>query len=336
MLTAMTVSRRVFLTTAATLLAAPVIAQTSSPLSAAVERARGLDQLHSLIVLGKGEPLIEESARGTSLDRPANVKSVSKTIVATLLGIAIDKGVVPSVTARLADVAPRLLPRDADPRAGDITLEDLVTLRAGLERTSGPNYGGWVSSGNWVANALSRPFVAEPGGQMLYSTSSTHILGAALATAADRSLLTLARDWLGKPLGIEIPSWTRDPQGFYMGGNEMALSPRAMARFGEMIRQGGTWEGERIVSADWIDRSFRPVTRSPWSGLGYGYGWFTGRVSGTDYALARGYGGQVIAVAPAAGVTIAITSDPAQPARSGGYFGDLMDLIERDILGVLA
>jgi len=69
--------------------------------------------------------------------------------------------------------------------------------------------------------------------------------------------------------------------------------------------------------------------RSPWSGLGYGYGWFVGRAGGGPLALARGYGGQVIAVAPAAEMTIAITSDPNRPARSAGYFGDLMGLIDR-------
>ena len=314
----------------------PGLVRADDALTAIRSRAGGFDQLNSLIVIKDGEPLIEDRFRGPDLDRPANVKSVSKTIVATLLGIAIDKGAVPSVDASLGQIATRLIPAAADPRVRAITLEDLVTLRAGLDRTSGPNYGQWVSSRNWVADALSRPIVAEPGGPMLYSTGSTHVLGAALTQVTGRSLLDLARDWLGRPLEIQIPPWTRDPQGFYIGGNEMALSPRAMARFGEMIRQGGTWNGQQVVSRGWIERSFTPVTRSPWSGLGYGYGWFTGEVRGTRYALARGYGGQVIAVAPDAGITIAITSDPSRPARSGGYFGDLMDLIERDILASLA
>lgn len=333
----MNLSRRTLVAgTAAAALVGPRAARADTALTAARDRAAGFDQLHALIVLHGGETLVEDRVRGPALDRPVNIKSVSKTIVATLLGIAIDKGEIASVEATLGQVAPDLIPADADRRVPDITLEDLVTLRAGLERTSGPNYGEWVASGNWVADALGRPVVTDPGGRMLYSTGSTHILGAALTSATGRSLLDLARDWLGRPLGIDIPPWTRDPQGYYMGGNEMALSPRAMARFGEMIRQGGTWNGERVVSSGWIERSFRPVTQSPWSGLGYGYGWFLGRASGTDYALARGYGGQVIAVAPEAGVTVAITSDPTQPARSGGYFSDLTDLIERDILGALA
>jgi CubicO group peptidase (beta-lactamase class C family) len=320
----MTLSRRALLATATAsgLLPRRLAAQTAQ-FDAALDRARGLEQLHSLIVLQNGEVQIAERLRGPALDQPANIKSVSKTIVATLTGIAIDNGVIADVTATIANLA------------ADITVEDLVTLRAGLERTSGPNYGQWVSSPNWVANALGRPIIAEPGTTMLYSTGSTHILGAVLARATGKTLLTLAREWLGAPLSIDIPAWTRDRQGFYLGGNEMALSPRAMARFGDMIRQGGTWNGTRVVSQSWINRSFVPVTRSPWSGLGYGYGWFIGKASGHAYALARGYGGQIIAVVPDLALSIAITSDPTRVARSGGYFGDLQRLIEQDIISEL-
>ncbi|MEM9427187.1 MAG: serine hydrolase [Pseudomonadota bacterium] len=328
--------RRSFLTAAAAALPAHAFAQGVSPLASAVDQARGFGRMHALIVLKDGETLVEEQFTSASLDRPANIKSVSKTIVAAILGAAVDRGAVPSVTARLGDVAPSLIPQGADPRVADITLEDLVTLRAGLERTSGPNYGTWVSSSNWVANALSRPLIAEPGGRMLYSTGSTHILGAALARATGRSLLDLARDWLGAPLAIDIPAWTRDPQGFYLGGNDMALSPRALVSFGEMIRQNGLAGEARVLSEDWLAASFVPRTRSPWSGLGYGYGWFLGRAAGQPYALARGYGGQVVVVAPSLGVTMVSLSDPTRPARSGGYFGDLQRLIERDILETLA
>ncbi len=327
------IDRRSFIaSTLATALPARAFAQTTGSLGDALDTARGFGRMHALIVMRDGETLIEERIAGKALDRPASIKSVSKTIVAALLGAAIDRGIILNVDARLGDVAPRLIPGNAETGVAQITLEDLVTLRAGLERTSGPNYGSWVSSSNWVANALSRPLVAEPGGRMLYSTGSTHILGAALAEVTGRSLLDLARDWLGDPLGIEIPAWTRDPQGYYLGGNEMALSPRALARFGEMVRLSGRFNDMQVLSEDWIDASFVPRTRSPWSGLGYGYGWFLGQAAGQPYALARGYGGQVVAVAPETGVTIVITSDPTRPARSGGYFGDLQRLIEREIL----
>ena len=210
-------------------------------------------------------------------------------------------------------------------------MEDLVTLRAGLERTSGANYGGWVSSRNWVADALTRPMVAEPGGRMLYSTGSTHILGAALAEATSRDLLQQARARLGGPLGIEIPAWTRDPQGYYLGGNEMALRPTAMLKIAAMVRDGGRADGRQVISAGWMRASVRPRARSPWSGLSYGYGWF---LSDTGYVLGRGYGGQIIAAHARRGLAVAITSDPTRPARSDGYFGDLMRLLEGPVLAV--
>ncbi|MFC7703574.1 serine hydrolase domain-containing protein [Plastorhodobacter daqingensis] len=297
-----------------------------------VDRARGFDQFRAIVVAHRGTTVLDEALRGPGTDRPVNVKSVSKTVVAAVLGAALDRAVVPDVTATLADVAPDLIPAAADPRVRDITLADLCTMQAGLERTSGSNYGGWVASRNWVANALSRPVVAEPGSRMLYSTGSVHVLGAALARASGQSLLTMTRDWIGTPLGIEIPAWTRDPQGFYLGGNEMALSPRAMVRFAEMYRTGGAG----ILSGDWVEASLRRRTRSPYSGLDYGYGWFLGRMQGTEVALARGYGGQIIGIAPALELSFAITSDPTLPARSGGYFGDLLHLIDTGLLPAAA
>ncbi len=324
-------TRRAMLAGVAATLAAPALAQ-ADPWRGVAEAARLLPQLRSVIVAVNGEPVLAEAVRGPSLDEPANVKSVSKSIVALLLGAAIDRGVVPSIGASLGQVAPSLVPDGADPRVAGITLENLVTLRAGLERTSGEGYGAWVSSPDWVADALSRPFVAEPGGRMLYSTGSFHVLGAALAEASGESLLTLAREWLGEPLGIEVAPWTRDPQGYYLGGNEMALSPRAMLRVGEMLRQGGSWEGRQVLSREWVEASLTPATRSPFSGLDYGYGWFLGPAPEGRLALARGYGGQIIATTFGGPVTVAITSDPNQPARSEGYFGDLMRFIEGEVL----
>lgn len=299
-----------------------------------ISRAGAFPQIRAMIVSVAGREVAAERIAGPSLDTPVNVKSVSKTIVSALTGVAIDRGEIPDPDATLGTLAPGLIPADADPRVGDITVGNLLSMQAGLGRTSGPNYGAWISSGDWVSYALSRDFVARPGGRMLYSTGSTHVLGAVLSDVTGLSLLDQARQRLGRPLGIDIPPWTRDPQGRYMGGNQMALSPRAMVRFGEMYRRRGALDDARILPADWIDASWEPRTRSPWSGLGYGLGWFLGRDGGSDFALARGYGGQVICVVPDLELTIAITSDPDQPARSQGYFGDLMALM-RDAMAIV-
>lgn len=327
----MHMKRRGFLSAGLATLATPMLAQTN-PWAEAIQTARGFDQCHALMIRQSGQSVATEVFRGPGLNRAVSVKSVSKTIVAALTGAALDRTELSSLSATLGDVAPRLIPANADPRVAGITIENLVTMQAGLERTSGANYGGWVSSGNWVANALGRPFVAEPGARMLYSTGSFHILGAVLSEVSGQSLLSLARRRLGDPLGIEIPAWTRDPQGRYMGGNQMALTLDAMVRFGELYRLDGRFEGQQVLSADWVRRSFERRTQSFFSGLDYGYGWFLGEAAGVQYALARGYGGQIICVAPDIELTLAITSDPTRPARSGGYFGDLQRLIERQIL----
>jgi CubicO group peptidase (beta-lactamase class C family) len=154
---------------------ATVAALDPLPLGRAMARAARLDQLHGLIIGLNGEVAVGEAFRGPELDRSVNVKSVSKTIVASLAGAALDRGVLRSVDQPLADLMPDLIPADADPRVRGITVSHLLTMQAGLERTSGPNYGRWVGSPNWIAFALSRPLVAEPGEGMLYSTGSQRV-----------------------------------------------------------------------------------------------------------------------------------------------------------------
>lgn len=157
-------------------------------------------------------------------------------------------------------------------------------------------------------------------------------MGAVLSEVSGKSLLSLARERLGDPLDIDVPPWTRDPQGRYLGGNEMALNLAAMVRFGEVYRMNGMRDGTQVLSEAWVRSSLQPKTRSRFSGLEYGYGWFLGQSQGAKFALARGYGGQIICIIPSLGITAAITSDPTRPARSGGYFGDLMDLIKGAII----
>ena len=273
-------TRRLLLTSAgAALVAAPAL-RAQSPWDAIADRAASFDQLYAIAVWRSGDPVLRRIVRGPGEGATYNVKSVAKTWVASLLGAAIDRGEVPGLDTTIGEVAPGLIPGGADPQVARITVGNLASMQAGLERTSGGNYGEWIASGNWVADALSRDMVADPGGRMLYSTGSTHVLGAVLAEATGLSLLEQMRQRLGDPLNVSIPSWVQDPQGRYLGGNQMGLTLDAMLRFGEMHRQGGTWNGDRVLPSDWIDRAWEPRTRSPWSGLGYGLGWFIGSEGG--------------------------------------------------------
>lgn len=322
-------SRRAFTFGMAAILSAPAILHAKTPtLDALQAAAAGFKQLRTLSVRRGDQTVFSQAFHSADLSRAANIKSCSKSVVALLLGTAIAKGEIASLSARLGDVAPDLIPSGATEGASDLTMEDLVTLRGGLQSTSGGNYGQWVGSGNWVAYALRQPRISPNGARMIYSTGTTHVLGAVLARVTGKSLLQLARERLGQPLDMEIPPWTRDPQGRYFGGNEMALQPQGMLRLAMLMRDDGRYGGQQVIDPAWIAASRNARTQSPYSGLGYGYGWF---VAPSGWVLARGYGGQIIAAHPERSLAVAITSDPTLPARSGGYFGDLMQLIEGEI-----
>jgi CubicO group peptidase (beta-lactamase class C family) len=170
---------------------------------------------------------------------------------------------------------------------------------------------------------------------MLYSTGSTHLLSAALTKASKRSTLELAREWLGEPLEVMVPPWTRDPQGIYLGGNEMALSPRALLRFGEMYRQGGMIDGRRVLPESWVKDSWEPRTTSPFTGDAYGYGWYIRDMRGHRVYYAWGFGGQMVYVAPSLGMTVVMTSDPTEPSREDNYIGQLHALVADGVIPAL-
>ena len=172
-----------------------------------------------------------------------------------------------------------------------------------------------------VRDALARPFVDEPGGAMLYSTGSTHLLSAILARASGQSTHALAREWLGRQQGFVITGWDRDPQGVHLGGNNMAMDTRSLLAFGELYRNGGVaTDGRRLLSQEWIDASWTPRTQSRHTGDGYGYGWFlrdTRRAEPVRYAWGIGRPDSLRGH-PRIGLTVAMTSDDsAGSARSG-------------------
>ena len=304
-------------------------------LEAVLQRAAALPRLRALIIARDGVPVAERAFRGPGLDRPVNIKSASKSILSALVGIALERRVFTGLDQPVAPILTNELPADADPLLAQVTIDHLLSMRAGLDRTSGPNYGRWTSSPDWVRYILSRPFIDRPGGRMLYSTGDSHLLSAALTRLTGRSTLALMRDWLGRPLGITIPDWPRDPQGIYVGGNDMVLSPRALLRFGELYRQGGVIDGKRVLPEGWVAASWTPRTRSPFTGHAYGYGWFITEAHGHPVYYAWGFGGQMVYVVPDLGLTVIMTSDPTARSRDG-YLEQLHGLLADGIVPAAA
>lgn len=301
-------------------------------LAAVVARAEALPQLRALIVARDGDVLAEHYAGGYARDEPANIKSASKSVLSAVVGAAIADGVLEGVDQRVSSLLADDLPPDTDPRLAEITVGHLLSMQAGLEPTSGRHYGAWAVSPNLVRDALARPFVDDPGGRMLYSTGSSHLLSAVLTRASGESTLALARRYLGDPLGVTIPPWSRDAQGVYLGGNEMALSPAALLAFGEMYRSGGVHEGRRVLPEAWVRASWTPRAGSPVRRDAYGYGWWIRRMGGHRVFYAWGYGGQMVYVVPSLRLTVVMLSDPTTRSSEGGHLQSLHALLADGVI----
>lgn len=321
------------------LVLATALALTSTPASAqsldAVYRdAAKLPLLTSLIVAQNGSVLKESYFRGLKPGQAVNVKSVSKSVLSALVGIAIAEKEF-GEQSRIADLLPDYFRDIPDPAKRALTVRHLLTMKAGIEGTSFDNYGEWVNSRNWVRYALQRPFQCAPDTCMVYSTGNSHMLSVILTKQTGMSTRTYAQRKLFTPLGMQLRGWARDPQGFDFGGNEMFFTPRDMLKFGELYRQRGRYNGKQIVPEDWIRRSWGEYATSPWNGHRYGYHWWTREAAGTKVHFAWGYGGQFIFVVPARQLVVVATSS-LNRGRDGRHLGAVHDLVDRIITAVPA
>ena len=302
---------------------------------ALVTRASELPRLRSLLVSVDDEVVEEHYFNGASERGVANLKSASKTIMSILVGIAIDRGHLTGVDQPITDFFPDEL-ADSDPVKRTITIGDLLSMQSGLETTSNRNYGRWVQSRNWVRHILTRPMVDVPGGRMIYSTGSTHLLSAIVTKATGMSTLEFGRRYLARPLGFTLPAWLRDPQGIYFGGNEMQLTPRAMVEIGELYLRGGAVAGLELVSEEWIRESLVPRTQSRYSRRHYGYGWWLRTLGGYPTSYAWGYGGQFIFVLPDLRAVVVATSSPLPGEGRRSHRRGLDGLIEGQLIPAIA
>jgi CubicO group peptidase (beta-lactamase class C family) len=258
------------------------------------------------------------------------VKSASKSVLNALIGIAVQQGKL-RLDQTVGEVFSAEVTRDLDPRTRAITIRQLMMMKAGLESTSFDNYGAWVNSRNWVRNALRRPFTCAPDTCMVYSTGNTHLLSVILTRATGLSTRDFANRYLFGPLGTQIGGWTRDPQGFYLGGNEMNLTPRQLLRLGQLYLDGGKANGKQLLTPEWIRDSWGEYATSPWNGHRYGLLWWSRNSGPYKVHFAWGYGGQFIFVVPELKLVAVMTSG-LTAARNGRHNDALHRLVDEYII----
>ncbi|HCF5435926.1 TPA: serine hydrolase [Pseudomonas aeruginosa] len=319
-------------------LISPTSASATTPtasLESVLNQASSLAPLETVIVASNGQVVAEHGYRGHTTTAPTNIKSASKLVISALVGIAIDKGVLEGTDQPVALLLAQDLPAKPDPRLQQLTIGHLLSMQAGLGSTSGPGYGAWVGSRNWVQAALARPFEDEPGrpDDLLHRL---HPPALGDPDTTERTFDAATRPRLaGATRRLPDRRLDAGSAGHLHGGNEMAMSPRSLA-FGELYRTGGvTPAGERLISREWIDTSWQLRTRSPWTGDGHGYAWFLTRIAGEDVRYGWGYGGQMLYLVPRLGLTVVMTSNESASSAQSGHRNDLHRLLGRIIVAAI-
>jgi len=280
-----------------------------------------------MVVQRDGKTLYEGYFNGYSAENAAHLFSVTKSVFSLLIGIAVDQGKVDRIDQKVLEFFPDYRIPAGEKTIQNITIKHLLTMTAPYKYETEP-YERFFTSTNPIQDALDLLGGDKPIGQFHYSAiGGTHLLSGILTQATGRSALDYAAEYLFAPLGISVPQnitlqsaeehaivmndrntrgWVADPQGRNFASWGLFLTPREMARLGQLCLQGGVWNGERIVSEDWIAQSTREQSRcAQFGNLAYGYLWW---VLDKDRYAALGDGGNVIYVNSRNKMVIAIAS----------------------------
>ena len=286
------------------------------------------EDLRAVLVLVGGRPLVERYY-DSSAEATSNVASVTKSVMSILVGVALDEGVLGSVDQTLSELLPEYAAIMA-PEVAGVTLEQVLTMTAGLPedpRAAAPPH---YLTEDWVAAIVSGGLEQPPGEGFAYASAGSHLLSAILVEATGRSVLDYARDKLFNPLGIStdpaaeplaveenLPvyeaasfAWPVDPQGVHLGDAFLKISAPDMAKIGQLMLAGGRWEEKQIVPAQWVTESTRAHVSTGGYGVGgddYGYHWWVTTADGHDAFAAAGFGGQLIEIVPDLNLVVVVS-----------------------------
>lgn len=306
-----------------------------SELLAESERAGQVDGLHAVVVVRGGETLLEhygtgadsswEHPLGTVAFGPAtlhDLRSVTKSVTALLYGIALGERLVPEPAEPLLRQFPEYPDLATDPQRAKLTVEHALTMSLGLEWREDLPYdspdNGEIAmdlAPDRYRYVLERPVVEPPGERWSYCGGATALLGKLIADGTGQALEAYGWEKLFAPLGVGQFHWMTGDDGVASPASGLRLTPRDLARIGELVLAGGAWAGRRLVPAGWISEMLVPRLSTGW-GAEYGYHWYLQTVVGHRTVSAMGNGGQRLIVLPDLELVVAVTAgnydDPDQ------------------------
>lgn len=303
--------------------------------SAAIDQfLRELDRApgaQSVVVVHRGQIIAEAYWTG-SASTLRHVRSVTKSVTSTLVGIAVDRGNIAGIDSRMNDyLPPGLVPVGA--AKAKILLSHLLTHTSGLQWEENNEFSTWAGSDNPVRFILDRPLATKPGKDFNYSTPGTHVLSAVLEEAVGVDAEAFAEAFLFAPLGITDWRWERDRQGYPFGGHGLELRTEDAAKLGVLFLNQGRWGDHRVLAADWVGSATAVQYRgtSAWGSVqnvSYGLLWWLASAGDTDLYMALGWGGQFVVCVPNLDLVVATNAYWQVDADSA-------DAHERAILAVI-
>jgi CubicO group peptidase (beta-lactamase class C family) len=264
-------------------------------------------------VVRSGMLAFEHYTGGYTATDLVNIRSVTKSVTSTLVGIAIERGDLEQIDVTVGEVIPDRIPPDAEPGVADITLRSFLSMTSGLWWDNHADWQMLLDADNWVENTLRQPIAAEQGSQFIYNTGGSHLAGVMLAEIVGQPVEDYANAYLFEPLGIEPGDWMRSPQGEVNGGAGLELLPRDMAKLGHLLMSNGAWFDTQVV-----DDTFAAAATTRQSdgeaetggsiGVAYGYQWWVTDATGFDAFFALGFGGQYVYVVPALELVVVVAA----------------------------
>ncbi len=275
-----------------------------------------LKDIHSILLIKNGKLILEEYFGGYHRNLKHSMQSVTKSVTSILIGIAKDRGKKIVLDGKLTTYLPEYKDLISNNGKSEITLEHLLTMKAGLEWNelhAPSSLQQMIWSSDAIKYVLERKLVDPPGQRFFYSSGLSTVLGKILKNTTGSDALQYADEHLFTPLGITDYDWGKTADGSISTGAALFLRPRDMAKLGYLFLKDGAWKDRQIVSKKWVRESIYPhVTGDPISGTGYGYQWWRGttRIGDRDIDAfyAAGHGGQFIVQIPSLDVITVITS----------------------------
>lgn len=278
-------------------------------LDEAFSTARNAKNIRSLLVSHRGKIIGEEYFDHYASDSLDHVRSVTKSVMATLIGIALDKGIFPNLDASISSYI-----NETPDDKRTITIGQLLTMNSGIlwhEDEGVAEFNNWVSSGDHLNYVLRRPLRDTPGTQFSYNSGGIHLLSIILTRASGVSTLEFANQYLFGPLGIKNIRWERLSGGIYNGAAGLELKPRDLVKIGQLYLNEGIYNNTRVLSEEFVKRATSPQAKGLPAAIsdnaGYGYCWFVDGSDGISGYAAMGFAGQLIAVVPDRDLVMVVT-----------------------------